>query len=547
MATTEKVLISRVIQKHATLAEWQASDLVLKNGEIAIATVPQNSVDSGLMPPAVGIKVGDGTHVFSELNWIQATAGDVHAWAKAASKPTYNATEISAEVETSDGKTVASRLSALEAAVADDLVYRILTGTGADANKWFLQSKKASEADAAYTTVSTIDLSTILAGKQDVLVFDGTYNETTNKVATVSTVTNAINALDVDNNTSGDGTHITGFGAGKTLATLTQTDGKIGATFQNIEITLSQVSDAGDAAAKDVITAINNDSEDPGYNGDSTDLPTTAAVVDYVDAKTAGMRGAMHWKGTVSSIPPASGTYESGDVVALSGTQKEYIFDGTNWEEFGDQGSYALKTITVTGSNGLTGGGTLEANRVISHAEKPATTTTPTSTVGSSESGVFTKQVKLDAYGHVIDVVTGDETTYQFATGDNNGQIKVTPYNGATAGTPTNVSVAGLDNAAYKDVSTAIPATGTADDAKLPTVAAVKGHVTSAVEALDSSVAATAADGNQYSVLTGVTQADGVLTAKTEVKLSAIAKTGNVNDLIQTSGDVLVIDCGGAT
>ena len=64
---------------------------------------------------------------------------------------------------------------------------------------------------------------------------------------------------------------------------------------------------------------------------------------------------------------------------------------------------------------------------------------------------------------------------------------------------------------------------------------------------LDSSVSATAATGNVYSVLTGVTQTDGKLTGKTEVTLAAIAKTGNVNNLIQTEGDVLILDCGNAT
>ena len=49
---------------------------------------------------------------------------------------------------------------------------------------------------------------------------------------------------------------------------------------------------------------------------------------------------------------------------------------------------------------------------------------------------------------------------------------------------------------------------------------------------LASSVTATAEADNQVSVLTGVTQANGKLTDKTEVKLAAIAKTGNVNDLI---------------
>ena len=47
-------------------------------------------------------------------------------------------------------------------------------------------------------------------------------------------VKSAIDALDVT---------VSGAGAGKTLATLTETDGKIAATFQNISITKSQVSD----------------------------------------------------------------------------------------------------------------------------------------------------------------------------------------------------------------------------------------------------------------------------------------------------------------
>ena len=65
--------------------------------------------------------------------------------------------------------------------------------------------------------------------------FADSYNASTNKGATVATVANAINALDV--------TDISGFGTGKTLATLKEENGKISATFQNISITKSQVSD----------------------------------------------------------------------------------------------------------------------------------------------------------------------------------------------------------------------------------------------------------------------------------------------------------------
>jgi len=56
-----------------------------------------------------------------------------------------------------------------------------------------------------------------------------------NKAATEKAVRDAINDLDVSN--------ITGFDKGKTLATLTETNGKIAATFQDIDITSAHVTD----------------------------------------------------------------------------------------------------------------------------------------------------------------------------------------------------------------------------------------------------------------------------------------------------------------
>lgn len=67
------------------------------------------------------------------------------------------------------------------------------------------------------------------------ITFDGTYNASTNKAATVSTVTNAINAL--DGGTIGTGS------ASKTITSLSQSNGNVSATFGDISITKSQVSD----------------------------------------------------------------------------------------------------------------------------------------------------------------------------------------------------------------------------------------------------------------------------------------------------------------
>ena len=65
--------------------------------------------------------------------------------------------------------------------------------------------------------------------------FDGTYDASSNKAATVSTVTNAINAL--------DGGTIGTPSASKTVTAISQTNGNISVTFGNISITKSQISD----------------------------------------------------------------------------------------------------------------------------------------------------------------------------------------------------------------------------------------------------------------------------------------------------------------
>lgn len=56
-------------------------------------------------------------------------------------------------------------------------------------------------------------------------------------------------------------------------------------------------------------------------------------------------------------------TAKKGDVVIYG--KREFVWAGEHWQELGDEQSFALKSITVTGTGYLTGGGTLEANRTI--------------------------------------------------------------------------------------------------------------------------------------------------------------------------------------
>lgn len=91
------------------------------------------------------------------------------------------------------------------------------------------------------------------------------------------------------------------------------------------------------------------------HSGDNISLlnnDASYATTTYVDNKTAGLTGAMHFKGAVTSLPTDFSTYDSGDVVLLN--NKEYVCDKTDesspkWVELGDEGSYVLKTQTING------------------------------------------------------------------------------------------------------------------------------------------------------------------------------------------------------
>ena len=95
MATT--TLNTRIALKYDTLTNWNASEFILKKGEVAICSLANSEAAEQSTPPAVLLKVGDGDHKFSELPWASGLAADVYGWAKAAVKPTYTYTEVGAD------------------------------------------------------------------------------------------------------------------------------------------------------------------------------------------------------------------------------------------------------------------------------------------------------------------------------------------------------------------------------------------------------------------------------------------------------------------
>lgn len=146
-----KTLNTRIKLKYDLLANWSAQNPVLLKGELAIVQVPEGS-NASTNEPAYLMKVGDGSNAFNSLPFITGLAGDVYNWAKAASKPTYAATEI-----TGMGDFISTYVTdTLGIEVDTDTQYRCVVND--DGHGFKLQSKAKGEADTAFADVSTISL-----------------------------------------------------------------------------------------------------------------------------------------------------------------------------------------------------------------------------------------------------------------------------------------------------------------------------------------------------------------------------------------------------
>lgn len=106
-------------------------------------------------------------------------------------------------------------------------------------------------------------------------------------------------------------------------------------------------------------------------------VTTVEGKVATLEGQITGLTGAMHFRGISSTDPMAEAgptisgvsSYASGDVVIYSG--KEYVYDGSAWHLFGDEGSYALKDSVYTKSE--IDGKVEVINQAITDAEGRAT------------------------------------------------------------------------------------------------------------------------------------------------------------------------------
>lgn len=592
MAT--KVLQSRLQLKYDTLSNWLNSTFIPLSGEVCIATVPTGTTTTGVIaPPATLMKIGDGTNKFADLPWLQAVSSDIYEWAKASTKPTYNASEIvdlssfiagkvqdtnttyqlvqttgneyeyvlqAKELGATKWTTVSTltipnetaQIEALEELVGSTAVSTQITnainaldatavtaGTGKviDSVSQVNGVVSATTRSLVKGDIPTIDqsqvsgLATSLAAKQDNLTFDGTYNATSNKVATQNSVTNAINALDKSDTAI----------AAQLVSAVSQTNGVISVSRRALvkadipTIDQSQVSGLADslAAKQDVL----------GFEGNYNKSTNKVVTKSYLDTMIADLNGAMHFEGVITgdTFDAAIGdtVYSAGDVV-LYGVD-EYVYDGQDWHVLGNENIYALKATVASDIAAAKTSLTTEIN-------KKQNTLTFDGTYNASTNKAATVSTVTNAVNALDKSDTAVAKQLVSAVSQSNGVITVSRRALVADDIPTlaQSKISGLETAlSNKQATVSFDGTYSATDNKAATVSTV----TNAINALDKSDTAVS---KQF--VTAVSQTNGVINisraqpAASDISgLAAIATSGNVNDLVQTSGDVIVFQCGSST
>ena len=280
----DKTLKTRIKLKYDTLTNWQGegADVVLLKGEVAICEVPTGGSLEQVTPPAILFKVGDGEKTFAELPWVSGLAADVYAWAKAATKPTYTATEVG-----------------------------------------------AAPTNHNHTTSAITDFTTAVNGLIDTKIAEIPSVEIPEYTLETGTDEGSV-VLKKDGVTVGDDVIIQGYSALKAsiAAKYTKPEGGIPKTdlASDVQASLGKADSAVQSAT--LTSAIS------AHNTLSTAHSDIRALISTLSGKVDGLGNALHFVGAgASSARPEDG--KDGDVYVDTDDGKEYVWANEQWNEFG--------------------------------------------------------------------------------------------------------------------------------------------------------------------------------------------------------------------
>lgn len=607
MATVVKNLNTRIALKYDSYENWQEYNPILLKGEIAIAELPVSENKPGAGEPnAAGstpaiqnapnilIKVGDGTNHYNDLKFVSALAADVYSWAKAATKPTYSAGEITGlkdyigqqiqdtntqyRIVAVDGAAYSYKLQKKDIGDADytDVANSVISLTDVDARLDVLEAAIGENGAVAKKIASAIDALDYTGKAVDAAKFVTNVTETngiievttgsievadvpelpqskvtgletalagkqdnvpfentpseSDKVATVQSIVNRIGALD----------HVAAddaISATKVVAEVTQADGIVTVKKVAVANILPDVTDTENG----FVVAVNQTdgkiavthksaTEVLSFAGNYNGTENPIATRDYVTGAIADLNGAMHFRGTVDADPT---------VTAPTGTYKAGDVVLFGYDEYVYDGS---KWITL--GNESIYAKAAEVNTEFGKVRKELADA-KTALQGEIDSDIATARTAITKeIGDKIATLdyTGKGSQGKFVTDvtETDGIISVTATNLVASDIPVieQSQVNGLGTALNnKQDKVSFEYTPSESDK----VATVK-SITERIGALDYSIAE-----EDNKVISAFTVTDGALQTNSvkKVTLHKVATTGKVEDIEQDG--LVIINCGSAT
>lgn len=618
MAT--KTLNTRILLRYDSYDNWLTSTIVLKQGEMAICSVPSGkTVDGVTAPPAVLAKIGDNVHTFKDLPWLQAVSSDIHAWAKSPNKPSYSYDEIEGLDDHISTVAVDSDTQYTLVKGDDDYTYKLMSRAKGATNyttevATLTIPNPTSDINALKTLVGDVAVATQISNAIAALKLADTYEakgaaaavktallgdaaeayNTLGKLedaviaaqtsADEKTTMAAVEAKDYATKTEAQGyaTAVVGVaadtadkdtvkgakayakglndatntrvealetaigeggsvgsqidakiaeldaaevavGTGEIIEKVSQTDGKISVSKRALvagdipTIEQSQVNGLGNAlATKQDTLAFQNDNYDK----------TTNKVITKsdLDAAVAGLSGVTHFKGVVENLPASA---ENGDIyIKTDGTEYIYVKPDAategHFEELGDQNSH-IKHGTVVNSD-------IAADAAIAQSKIAGLTTDLAAKANSADLGSMASEAaadyikKTDAPGYA-DILTTTIAGSTYETKED-ATAKLTE---AKTNTTTELSKLTLTEVSAGEGQI------------ISKISQVNGKVSAETRALVAADIPTI----EQSQVNGLGTTLAV--KANDADISAIGKSGNIKDVLQSEGDVLILFGGTST